>query len=148
MELELLSKNPYLNKIFNEWEPVFKTPLTISQIYFSKKNLIENDVLMAGDSAGLIYPLCGNGMAMAIHTGKILSEKTVSFFNKEIDFQTLKIQYTKEWQKRFSGRLAFGRFFQNFFGSVYSSELAVGGLKVFPFLSKPIISLTHGKSIK
>jgi flavin-dependent dehydrogenase len=102
MELELLSKNPYLNKIFNEWEPVFKTPLTISQIYFSKKNLIENDVLMAGDSAGLIYPLCGNGMAMAIHGAIILSEKIVEYFTEKKDRKWLIIKKQEEILNEFN----------------------------------------------
>jgi flavin-dependent dehydrogenase len=148
MELGLISKNPHLKKVFQEWEPVFNKPLTISQIYFNKKNLVENDIFMTGDAAGLIYPLCGNGMAMAIHSAKILSEIIILYFNHKIDFQTLKKTYLKEWNNKFSGRLAFGRFFQQFFGSVYSSEFAVNGLKIFPFLSKPIISLTHGKTIK
>jgi flavin-dependent dehydrogenase len=30
------------------------------------------DMLMIGDTAGLIHPLCGNGMAMAIHSAKLL----------------------------------------------------------------------------
>jgi flavin-dependent dehydrogenase len=29
---------------------------------------------MIGDTAGLIHPLCGNGMAMAIHSAKLAAE--------------------------------------------------------------------------
>jgi 2-polyprenyl-6-methoxyphenol hydroxylase-like FAD-dependent oxidoreductase len=29
-------------------------------------------MLMIGDTAGLIHPLCGNGMAMAIHAKLLL----------------------------------------------------------------------------
>jgi 2-polyprenyl-6-methoxyphenol hydroxylase-like FAD-dependent oxidoreductase len=38
---------------------------------------------MIGDTAGLIHPLCGNGMAMAIHSAKWLQKyNTFSRKNK------------------------------------------------------------------
>ncbi|WP_317129550.1 NAD(P)/FAD-dependent oxidoreductase [Flavobacterium zepuense] len=33
---------------------------------------------MIGDTAGLIHPLCGNGMAMALHSAKIAAELVLS----------------------------------------------------------------------
>ena len=63
---EVLYQNTTLKKIFEESEPIFDAPLTISQVSFGKKSKVENHILMVGDTAGLIHPLCGNGMAMAI----------------------------------------------------------------------------------
>lgn len=40
-------------------------------------------MLMIGDTAGLIHPLCGNGMAMAIHSAKIASELCVLYLNEK-----------------------------------------------------------------
>jgi flavin-dependent dehydrogenase len=40
--------------------------------FFQQKKKLENHILMIGDTAGLIHPLCGNGMAMAIHSAKIV----------------------------------------------------------------------------
>ena len=77
---EVVSKNPTLKHFLKTAAPVFKKPLSIAQISFSKKELVQNHVLMCGDSAGLIHPLCGNGMAMAIHAGKIASDVIVRFF--------------------------------------------------------------------
>lgn len=39
---------------------------------------------MIGDTAGLIHPLCGNGMAMAIHSAKIVSELVHKYSTGEI----------------------------------------------------------------
>jgi flavin-dependent dehydrogenase len=36
---------------------------------------------MIGDTAGLIHPLCGNGM-MAIHSAKLAAENTIHFLEK------------------------------------------------------------------
>jgi flavin-dependent dehydrogenase len=65
MEKTILAQNPYLKKIFAESVFLYESPLTISQISFDKKAQVENHVLMLGDAAGLITPLCGNGMSMA-----------------------------------------------------------------------------------
>jgi flavin-dependent dehydrogenase len=40
-------------------------------------------MLMIGDTAGLIHPLCGNGMAMAIQC-KIAADLVIAFVNGEI----------------------------------------------------------------
>jgi 2-polyprenyl-6-methoxyphenol hydroxylase-like FAD-dependent oxidoreductase len=37
---------------------------------------------MIGDTAGLIHPLCGNGMAMAIHSAKIVSKLRGLFYDE------------------------------------------------------------------
>jgi hypothetical protein len=42
----------------------FEKPLTISQVSFEEKNVLKI-IYYDCDTAGLIHPLCGNGMAMA-----------------------------------------------------------------------------------
>jgi flavin-dependent dehydrogenase len=74
---EVLFKNPHLKNIFENSVPVFEQPLTISQVSFSDKTRVQNHILMCGDAAGMIHPLCGNGMAMAIHSAKIASELVI-----------------------------------------------------------------------
>jgi len=145
MQKELLSQNPYLKKVFNEWEPVFKNPLSISQIYFNQKDLVNNGILMSGDAAGLIYPLCGNGMAMAIHAAKMLSELVLRHFKSEISRSELANSYQKNWKKEFSGRLKAGAKLQHFFGNPVVSGTAVRLLKTFPGLGRRVIKATHGK---
>ena len=52
---------------------LFEKPEVINEITFEKQDPVSNHILMCGDAAGMITPLCGNGMAMAIHSAKILS---------------------------------------------------------------------------
>src|SRR5574338_461494 len=72
MEQEILQQNPFLKKIFSESYFLMNKPVTIAQISFAAKTQVENHVLMAGDAAGMIAPLCGNGMSMALHSSRIL----------------------------------------------------------------------------
>ena len=68
---QVVFKNQHLKKIFKESISVFEKPLTISQISFETKNPIENHIIMCGDTAGMIHPLCGNGMGMAIASARL-----------------------------------------------------------------------------
>jgi len=76
---QIVVKNPHLKLIFDDSKMLFEAPLTISQISFDKKAAVENHILMIGDTAGLIHPLCCNGMAMAIHNAQIATELIIDF---------------------------------------------------------------------
>ena len=147
MENTILSSNPFLKSYFKNSEKLYKKPLVISQIDFSKKNLMEKNILMVGDSAGLIAPLCGNGMSMAFKGSKILSEWLDLFFSKKIDKETLFINYKKEWEHAFGWRLRVGRGLQLILKNTKHINRAIYLLNKAPFITKKLISLTHGKKI-
>ncbi len=145
MEKNVLCQNPFLKKIFNESEFLFKDPLTISQISFDKKKQIENHILMLGDAAGMITPLCGNGMSMALHSSKIAFENINSFLKKEITRQKMESQFVFQWQKAFKSRLRNGRMIQKLFGKAKTTNFFIGVIKYFPSLIRKMIKMTHGK---
>ncbi|MFE3867754.1 NAD(P)/FAD-dependent oxidoreductase [Flavobacterium sp. LS2P90] len=145
---KVVSQNPHLKTIFEQSKLVFEKPLTISQICFEKKQAVENHILMIGDTAGLIHPLCGNGMAMAIHSAKIVSELIDKYFKKEIKSRNkLEEKYIQEWNFNFSQRLKMGRFLSNLLQKQKLSGVLMRILIIFPFLLPKIIKKTHGKPI-
>ena len=85
-----------------ESEIIYEAPLTISQISFDKKSQVENHVLMIGDAAGMITPLCGNGMSMALHGSKLAAESIHSFLQDHITREAMEQQYGRQWQRHFS----------------------------------------------
>jgi len=54
-------------------------------------------------------------------------------------------QYKRQWMNHFAKRLRTGRVIQRFFGSDRLSNFFVQTFKTFPFLSRPVIKMTHGK---
>lgn len=146
---EVLYKNPFLKAIFENTVPVFEHPLTISQISFSGKTTVEGHMLMCGDAAGMIHPLCGNGMAMAIHSAKIASELIISYFdNKIISRQELELAYTRKWNATFKSRIQTGRILERFFGKDNIARAMMYGLTHIPGVLPVIIKHTHGKPLK
>lgn len=144
MEENVLYKNPFLKYVFQNSEFLFERPEVINEISFATKSPIENHVLMAGDAAGMITPLCGNGMAMAIHSAKILSELVVDFVNGKLTRSQLETDYTSSWNSHFARRLWAGRQIQRLFGDEWSSNLAVNLMRKSKPVAEFIISQTHG----
>jgi menaquinone-9 beta-reductase len=99
---------------------------------------------MAGDAAGMITPLCGNGMAMAIHSAKILSELIVDFCAGKLTRIQLETQYSASWNSHFARRLWAGRQIQRLFGDEWASNLAVNLMRKSRPVADFIISQTHG----
>jgi flavin-dependent dehydrogenase len=145
MEENVLYKNPFLKKIFSESSFVFSAPVTISQISFDKKMQVENHVLMLGDAAGMITPLCGNGMSMAMHSAKIAFENIRPFLDKRISRDEMENQYVDQWKRQFESRLRAGRFIQKLFGRERATNFFLKTIKYFPFVIRKMIRQTHGK---
>lgn len=144
----VLYKNKHLKNVFENSNPVFEKPLTISQISFDKKLPVENHVLMIGDTAGLIHPMCGNGMAMAIHSAKIASELVLDYHNGKIaSRELLEKKYIKEWNKNFAKRLLMGRFLAKTLTYKTITNVFVAIVASMPALLSAIIKQTHGKPI-
>jgi flavin-dependent dehydrogenase len=145
MEENVLFKNPFIKFIFSGAEFLWDKPETINEISFETKKPVDHHVLMVGDSAGMVTPLCGNGMAMAIHTAKIAGELIVNFCRGKISRAEMEHQYRSQWNSQFAKRLWAGRQIQRLFGGAGSSNFAVNLARFAKPIAKFLISKTHGE---
>lgn len=146
MEKHVLWKNPYLKKIFQESEFLLDKPEVINEISFAPKRPVVQHVLMSGDTAGLITPLCGNGMALAIHSAKLLSELIITHYRPlGFDREELEQAYRRLWKQKFAARLRVGRNVQRLFGRKWVSEVGVQLIKKFPGVAEQMMRRTHGE---
>ena len=145
---KIICKNPHLKHVFENSILLFDKSLTISQISFEKKTAVENHIFMVGDTAGLIHPLCGNGMAMAIHSAKIASELVSDFFRHKIESRKeLEKKYTQEWNINFNYRLATGRLLAKILRNEKVATFIMKLMIRFTFIVPLIIKQTHGSPI-
>ena len=144
---KVLRKNPFLNSFLVEASAVFEQPLTIAQISFNKKEAMKDRVLMIGDTAGLIHPLCGNGMAIAIHSAKIASEEVLKHLRTGSSRQEMETAYTQRWDKIFSSRFSTASWLQKILLSENLAEISQTLISTMPFLLPKIIKQTHGEPI-
>lgn len=149
LEENVIRKNPYLNDIFRNAEFLLDRPEVINEISFEKKAPVEQHILMSGDTAGMIAPLCGNGMAMAIHSSKLLSESIIKYYQPgKFSAQqrtALEQAYTQSWNKEFANRLWAGRQMQRLFGRDSMTGLTIDILNLMPPVANFLIRTSHGK---
>ena len=141
MEQAVLWKNPILKRIFQESDFLWEKPEVITEINFERKLPVENHLLMLGDAAGLITPLCGNGMAMAIHSALLVSEALREGKTR----QEVEQHYSKRWNALFYQRLGVGRAIQGLFGSGRGSVIARNLIAHVPFVARTLLKNTHGQ---
>jgi flavin-dependent dehydrogenase len=103
---------------------------------------------MCGDSAGLIHPLCGNGMGMAIGGARLVSESVGAFYDGEF-MSRIEVEdnYKRAWHREFSSRLRSGRILAGLLRNKALLGHAMPLLRNFPVLMHQIISTTHGKLV-
>ena len=148
MEQDLLCKNPHLKDIFANADFVLPQPEVINEISFSRKDLVKDHVLYCGDAAGMITPLCGNGMAMAIRSAKILADCIYDpdHPNSPDRRSAVERNYTRKWNRQFDFRLKAGRSIQSIFLDHRLSNMAVGALSTSKSLSQMVVASTHGSA--
>jgi len=153
LEEAQLFSNPTLKRIFQNSDFLFEQPVSINEISFAARTQSEQDIFMAGDTAGLITPLCGNGMSMAIAGARLLSKTVLETgllrperFSASERAKVVGL-YTKRWQRQFGQRLFWGRKIQRCFGAPMLSEVVLRSLHFIPPLERWLISKTHGAEV-
>jgi flavin-dependent dehydrogenase len=109
----MVDQNPYLGEWLRQAVPVEDEWLSISQIPFMNKGAVQDDILFAGDSAGMIAPLAGDGMAMALHSGKLAAKSIDRWLSGAISSDQMLRDYARTWQQTFAMRLRLGRTLQS-----------------------------------
>lgn len=145
MEQAILSRNPALARALTQLQKIHPDAVTIAQVSFEKKSQVHDHILLTGDAAGMIAPLCGNGMSMAFHSSRIAAHHIATFLNGATSRLQMEQGYAREWKKVFSSRLATGRMIQRLTSHRLFMKIFVFTGRMFPSLMKLLISRTHGQ---
>jgi flavin-dependent dehydrogenase len=145
MEQKVLMKNPLLKNIFTTAEFIRERPVTISNIGFNIRSTCYDDLLFAGDAAGCISTLTGNGISMAARTSVFLCEMADAFLQGHLSKIQLSKSYDQKWRSQFAARIRNGRHLQRLFGRNIWTEIALRSLEPFAPVKRMLISATHGE---
>lgn len=105
----MVQQNPYLTEWFSMATPIYDNWVSISGVSLDTKKTVAGDILLAGDAAGMIAPLAGDGMAMALHSGQMAATATDSYLRGESSAVQMKYTYSTTWRHTFANRLRLGR---------------------------------------
>jgi flavin-dependent dehydrogenase len=106
-------QNRFLDRWLEGATPIYDKWLSIAQVPFMTKTPVEGDILLAGDAAGMVAPLAGDGMAMALQSGMMAAEHVEQGLGNFTASSTMTRDYANAWNRAFSGRLRLGRALQS-----------------------------------
>ena len=144
LETNILHSNPHLAGRLAQAEIIYQRPLAISQISFKPKTKSEGQMLMIGDAAGLIAPLCGNGMSVAFHSAKLLAPLCSAYLQGQLSINQVKTNYHNAWKKHFKLRFVLGLCLQKIISFPLLAGLLIYLLGPSKKLTQKLISYTHG----
>ena len=117
--------------------------LSIAQVPFGPKRPVVAEVLMAGDAAGLIVPLAGDGIAMALRGGQLAAEHSSRFLSGRCSAASLMDGYARAWSGEFNARLRLGRLLQSVMLRPRLLGLGLSLLNAAPALGRYVVTRTR-----
>lgn len=145
----VLSQNSALAERLQALQVLPDTAQSLSQITFELKGKFDHDLWMMGDTAGMIAPLCGDGMAMALRSAEIAVPLAAKFLqgkagsDRAASITDLKRNYTRQWNQEFRTRLQLGRYIHHSFIHPAMAHWGVRLCDRIPALGDMIIRATR-----
>ena len=141
---EIMSINPLLATRLAELNPNWDQALSAANLRFGSAACQADGILLVGDAAGAIAPLCGDGMAMALRSGELLAPLADRFLCGALSWPALADQYSQRWQSEFRLRLQLGGIMQQVLLRPGWTRAALGLLRCFPRVGQGLFRWTRG----
>jgi menaquinone-9 beta-reductase len=145
--IDLIKENKHFAEIVSDdFRPSIESfpSYGAGNIYFGKKNIIENGIYMIGDASRAIAPLAGNGISMAMQSAKILASVIEGGKNRIMNDGALASIYHSKWSLHFRQRLYFAHKIQTMLLSQFGKKASKPLLETFPSLLSIAIKHTRG----
>jgi flavin-dependent dehydrogenase len=141
--LRLSRQNKKFNALFNQnlFESIDKLQVYgTGNIYFGKRDIVNEGIFYIGDSAGVIAPLVGDGIGIAVQSARLVSD--ILCRNNLVQEKAGK-EYKKEWRNKFLKRILLAGIIQKI---VLNNSLRNPGIRMisfFPGVLSTIIKYTR-----
>jgi len=139
-------QNPALDDRLRGLDRVSDRFEAISQVSLADKDRFVRDVCMIGDTAGMIAPLCGDGMAMALQTSALVAPLVTEWLDGTRSDASFRTAYRRRWSRTFGTRMRVGRWIHRAAFSTTAATALVRTLRWVPPLGKMLIRVTRGRS--
>jgi flavin-dependent dehydrogenase len=140
----MCAQNAALEDWFAQAERSHPRWLAIAQVPFTAKEVVCGEVLMAGDAAGVLAPLAGDGISMALEAGRLSAGLVAAYLRAELSREALLRAYPLHWRQAFQQRLGLGRALQPLMLHARGTALALRLFNAFPALGQHFVTGTRG----
>ncbi len=139
-----LARNPALARRFAAMRRVSKRFVAVSQVTLAPKGAVSGDGCMIGDTAGMIAPMCGDGMAMALRAAELAVPPAAAFLDGATDAAGFRDGYARAWRREFGLRMRLGRWMHHAYCRPSLARLGVAVCRKAPALGRWLIHKTRG----
>lgn len=97
-----------------------------------------------GDTAAMMPPLCGDGLAMALRSTVLCTPLADAFLRGQLTLAGWEQAYTSAWQREFRQQLRLGRWLQNLLGRRGVRDGLIGLGQRLPAVADYLVQATRG----
>jgi flavin-dependent dehydrogenase len=142
--IEAIKSNKNLKVIFSDDAIEYIKSANIygtGNIFFGKREVTENGIIMVGDAAQVIAPLAGDGIGMAMESAKILFNVMKNFDLTKTE--KLYSEYNKYFNEAFSLRVKTAKLIQSIILNKTTRNISFSVADKFPSLLPYLIKFTR-----
>jgi flavin-dependent dehydrogenase len=103
------AEEPRLETLYSRHEPAQEHYLSSEPVIFRARSAVEGGVFMIGDASGVIDPLTGNGMAMAIQSALLAAPMLLRLLESPWQRTEIENDYREQHRRFFAKRIAWSR---------------------------------------
>lgn len=141
---DITRENRALARAVEGATPLFEW-VASGNVSFERAAPARDGILRAGDAAGYIHPLTGDGMAMALRSGELAAQAVTSALQTNASPLNAADAYARVWKREFGGRLWWASRFQPLFTDARVTGLAQTFFDRAPALFRLGIIGTRGR---
>jgi flavin-dependent dehydrogenase len=105
----LRREEPQLDALFRECQPAQDHFLSSDPVIFRPRSAVEGGVFMVGDASGVIDPLTGNGMSMAIQSALVAAPLLIRLLETPSQRSAIEAEYREKHRAFFASRIRWSR---------------------------------------
>jgi len=98
-----------LEELYAAHEPAQEQFLSSEPVIFRARSAVEGGVFMIGDASGVIDPLTGNGMAMAVQSALLVAPLIVRLLERPNERAAIEHEYRERHRAFFAARIRWSR---------------------------------------
>jgi flavin-dependent dehydrogenase len=141
---EVMRQNPLLAERLDRLKPCWEEALAVAALRFGYGETAREGVLLVGDAAGSINPLCGDGMSMALRGGGLLASLADRFLQGTVSGQVLVGKWDRVWRREFRRRIQVGSLLEKALLRPTWSRLALKSFNTWPWLGQAVLRWSRG----
>jgi flavin-dependent dehydrogenase len=106
---KIRAEEPALERLYARYTPAQEQFLSSEPVIFRARSAVEGGIFMIGDASGVIDPLTGNGMAMAIQSALLLAPLVLRLLESPHRREAIEAEYRARHRRLFAKRIGWSR---------------------------------------